>query len=198
MYWQMAHRGKHNDLLSGCRAVRHVYFASWVCYARLAHPACVIYCTSLSYNYNHPAVWHLYWYLASPSHLPDRSPPPDLSLQWGAEMLTPETQGAAATGVGMQGTPLESMTTGVVGHYHLQEGDPHPCEIPGTTGKEGHCPPHAAGGKVPACCALPAVFQPFLFVPCSGHVHVAKSNLLHGICFTDLAFAVVQWCLDFA
>lgn len=41
-------------------------------------------------------------------------------------MQIPETQGAAATGVGMEGTPLESLTTGAVGHYHHQEGDPHP------------------------------------------------------------------------
>ena len=102
-------------------------------------------------HYSNAAVWHLYSCLVSPSLLPAKSPPPGLSLQWVAEMQISETQGAAATGVGMLGSPLESMTTGAAGRCHLQEEGLLPSGIPGTTGKEGPCLPHVAEGTLSCC-----------------------------------------------
>ena len=63
-------------------------------------------------------------------------------------MQISETPRAAATEVGMAGNPLESMTTGAVGHCHHQEDDPHPSEIPGIIGKGGPCLPHVVEGAL--------------------------------------------------
>ena len=66
-------------------------------------------------------------------------------------MQISEIKGAAATGVEMPGSPQESMTTGVEGRCHLQEGDLLPSEIPGTIGKEDPCLPHVAEGALSCC-----------------------------------------------